>query len=1097
MSVLDSGLRKQLENVCIQARDLAEAAAHSALLKRAVDQSEPFAHFSEVDRWLRNRLRARGRQAGDTRLADKKQSIDYLKQELAYEYWHRMLFARFLAENHLLMHPDGVTVSLEECEELARDADPPAPNGFVLAARYASRMLPRIFRTDDVLLEVEFAPEQRLKLEKLLASLPQQTFLADDSLGWVYQFWQAKKKEAVNKSGAKIDGRTLSAVTQLFTEHYMVEFLLHNTIGAWWCGRNGIQGPPGGAGVPAGLSPVKLAYLRWRDDGTPAAGKFEGWPKTLAEFTLLDPCCGSGHFLVAAFNLLVPLRMHDEKLTAEQACEAVLRDNLLGLELDPRCTQIAAFALALAAWRYPDAGGYRPLPPLNIACSGQGVVGSKADWVKFANGDKNFVAAMGFLYDDFLRAPILGSLINPRAIAESIFQTGFDPLRGSLDRALRKAETQADPERSAVGVAAQGIAVAASLMARRFTLVATNVPYLARGKQDETIQKYLADVHPAAKADLATAFIERCVEYCAEGGSTALVTPQNWLFIGPFRLMREALLGRHEWNFIAQLGPRAFETITGEIVSVNLSSFSLNEPALAHSYSGLDVSDGRNPKEKSSRLISDDLSTLFQYQQLQNPDARISIDHRKRITLLTKLANSYKGIATGDITRFIHQFWEVAIGRSWKVYQGSVQGVVPYGGRDQAILWEHGKGQLYEYVSEKLGIGGVGAWLRGEAAWGKHGIAVSQMSNLPCTIYHGELFDENTAAIIPSDPAHLPAIWAYCKSEQYCLEVRRIDNSSLKVPNLTLLKVPFELELWQAIAAEQYPDGLPEPYSDDPTQWLFKGHPKGSTDPLQVAVARLLGYRWPDQEPDSLDALADADGIVPIPAVRKEDPAAGRLREVLRVAYGSQWSASMEDRLLVESGAKSGTSLDDWLRNQFFEQHCKRFHNRPFIWHIWDGRKDGFSALVNYHKLDHKALENLTYAYLGDWITAQSRSESVGADLRLAAAQTLQEKLKRILAGEPPHDIFVRWKPLSEQPIGWNPDLNDGVRMNIRPFVRAGILRKPPNIKWTKDRGKEPERPKDEYPWFWTGDVFTGDRVNDVHITNAQKQAARKMRSCS
>ena len=65
-------------------------------------------------------------------------------------------------------------------------------------------------------------------------------------------------------------------------------------------------------------------YLRWRDDGTPAAGTFEGWPRSLAEFTLLDPCCGSGHFLVAAFNLLVPLRMHDEGLTAREACDAVL-----------------------------------------------------------------------------------------------------------------------------------------------------------------------------------------------------------------------------------------------------------------------------------------------------------------------------------------------------------------------------------------------------------------------------------------------------------------------------------------------------------------------------------------------------------------------------------------------------------------------------------------------------------------------------------------------------------------------------------------------------------------------------------------------------
>ena len=153
---------------------------------------------------------------------------------------------------------------------------------------------------------------------------------------------------------------------------------------------------------------------------------------------------------------------------------------------------------------------------------------------------------------------------------------------------------------------------------------------------------------------------------------------------------------------------------------------------------------------------------------------------------------------------------------------------------------------------------------------------------------------------------------------------------------------------------------------------------------------------------------------------------------------------------------------------------------------------------MNYHLLDHGRLESLTYAYLGDWIRAQAddaRSGKPGADLRLAAAQALQDKLKLILAGEPPYDIFVRWKPLSQQAIGWNPDLNDGVRMNIRPFVQAGVLRKNPNIKWTKDRGREPERDRDEYPWFWDGQKFVGDRVNDVHLIGSEKQVAQKNRS--
>jgi hypothetical protein len=117
----------------------------------------------------------------------------------------------------------------------------------------------------------------------------------------------------------------------------------------------------------------------------------------------------------------------------------------------------------------------------------------------------------------------------------------------------------------------------------------------------------------------------------------------------------------------------------------------------------------------------------------------------------------------------------------------------------------------------------------------------------------------------------------------------------------------------------------------------------------------------------------------------------------------------------------------------------------------------------------------------------------------LEAALSLQKKLEAILAGEPPYDIFVRWKPLHEQPIGWEPDINDGVRMNIRPFIEAGVLRDKVNVKWTKDRGQEPRaiRPRVDFPWFWTGSPsvdggFTGDRVNDVHLTVGEKQKARE-----
>ena len=331
-----------------------------------------------------------------------------------------------------------------------------------------------------------------------------------------------------------------------------------------------------------------------------------------------------------------------------------------------------------------------------------------------------------------------------------------------------------------------------------------------------------------------------------------------------------------------------------------------------------------------------------------------------------------------------------------------------------------------------------------------------------------------------------------------------------------MVKVPFDLAHWQKVAAEKYPHGLPKPFSSDPTQWLFNGHPAGADQPLHVAVARLLGYQWPRQtgssfpdcpalSPDGMETLADDDGIVPISPAKGDGPAAERLRELLARAYGKDWNATRQEALLAQVDY-AGASLEDWLRNGFFEQHCALFHHRPFIWHVWDGLKNGFSVLVNYHKLTHANLEKLTFAYLGDWIRRQQAAvaaEEAGSDAKLLAAKQLQATLKLILEGEPPYDLFVRWKPLSQQAIGWHPDLNNGVRMNIRPFAMADILRKRVKIKWDKDRGTEPRRDKKEFPWFWgwdeqsqdfpgRGNEADGKRWNKCHYSNAFKRQARQ-----
>ena len=509
-------------------------------------------------------------------------------------------------------------------------------------------------------------------------------------------------------------------------------------------------------------------------------------------------------------------------------------------------------------------------------------------------------------------------------------------------------------------------------------------------------------------------------------------------------------------------------------------------------------------------------------------------------------------------------FWELPPdGKVWVFQQSTVKQSTDFGGREHIVAWA----QIKDVAARGIRSGrNQAVMIAGRGIWNREGIAVSQMGTLPVTRYTGEKFDNNTAAIGPLGPDHLPAVWAYCSSPEYAAAVREI-NQKLKVTNATLVKVPFDLEHWTKVAAKRYPRGLPEPYSDDPTQWIFHGDPCRSviwdkrakqTAPgptrfdktvLQVAVARLVGYHWPaeldpdmrlapeqralaNRSPTVYDRFADTDGIVCIPPVRGEYRAADRLYELLRHAYGDEWSEFTEHRLL-EAATSSGRvpkSLEAWLRNNFFAEHCKLFHNRPFIWHIWDGHPEGFSALVNYHKLAgpgegaRRTLESLTWAYLNDWLDRQQAEQSEGkpgADARIAHALDLQGQLQRILEGEPPCDLFVRWKPLGAQPLGWRPDLDDGVRLNIRPFMRAqllkgghkgaGVLRRRPGIHWKRDRGKEPEGPRSrtDYPWFWGcpggGDTeartdfvapeqasFDGHRWNDLHYTRAAKEAQRK-----
>ena len=1025
------------------------------------------------------------------------QALSQLLTAYSFQLWHCMLFSYFLAENNLLTDSKNGVVTIKDCTRLALDQETDRWQ-FVFRLVYA--MFPPSINFCNLMPQIPVSKSLYCQLEELLNSLPKPIFQTTDALGWAYQFWQQRKKASINRSNSKVDASDLAPATQLFTEPYMVKFLLHNFLGSWWYQNR-----------PNVDCPVDFSYLKHSPENLHLRYPTLETSKNLQDVQIIDPCCGTGHFLVELFLMLVPMRMTTENISATHAIDAVLKENIHGLELDSNCLIVATFALSFEAWRYPEGGGFRRLPELNLACCGQPVIGSKQQWRKYVEGNSSLEAGMEAFYEMFSDAPILGSLMDPtQLICADILLGDIAELDSTFKNFLT--DNTSDTEDQELSV--RNLSKLYALLSREYDAIVTNVPYLGREKQTLKLREYCDTYYPRSKQDLATVFLERTLKMCVSNGEILVVMPQNFLFLSRYKHLREYLLTNFTWKTLGVLGSRAFESISGEVVKTCLVQIQRVPPVTdPQNIAWIDVSDGKTPQQKSEFLKHSNVDTVSQKQQLSNSDYVIGGVNDEDQVLLEEFAYCYQGLATSDNAQFVFRFWEVeTVSNGWEYFQFAPSRTAPVSGCSHILLWENANGRYSRHALALKKEGRLGGWKSGQGAWGKQGIAINRMSGLPVSFYFGTKFDCNVAALVPRDQADLPAMWEYCASETYNQEVRKL-NRKLSVTNSTLAKVPFDKSVWSRIARKKGGDSF-SIETDDPTQWMFHGHPKYSTAPLQVCVARLLGYHWPaESNPALLRASRSrqlleevkrtlgpevSTGIACIPPLCGEPSAADRLTTLLNLFFGDSWTDILEQSLNQEH---FWPDLDEWLRKYFFLEHCKLFHHRPFIWHIWDGLEgDGFHALINYHRLVqnstevHSVMDLLITKYLKEWICQQEQGiaqSEHGAKRRHDAAIRLKEKLEAILTGAPPYDIFVRWKSLRDQPIGWRPDLNDGIRVNIRPFMMpedstsekgTGVLRVNPNINWTVDRGKEPMREKHQFPWFWSGDSFTGVRVNDVHI---------------
>jgi hypothetical protein len=538
------------------------------------------------------------------------------------------------------------------------------------------------------------------------------------------------------------------ARTQLFTEPYMVRFLLHNTLGAWWAGKvlaadRTLEATAvdedalrEACSLP-GYSFDMLRFVRDGDDEAwrPAAGAFPSWPTEAKAITMLDPCCGSGHFLTEALAIISALRQTEEELSPANAVDSVLRDNLHGLEIDGRCVQIAAFAVALTAWRI---GGWQTLPLPHIAWVGAPPPLPRREFIALADGDADLEYALTALHELFSKAPTLGSLLEPTG--GDLFEA--EKLR-EIERLLEPLLARArrvEPEQVEGVISARGMADAASLLHRKYVFQSTNVPYLGRGKQEPLLASFIEKHFNLAKADLATAMLARMSRLSQKGGTISAVTPQNWLFLESYKNFRLSMLSSEQFDMLATLGARAFETIGGEVVNVALVTLTVCKPDSSHKYSGLDVGNISPISRKTQFLQTGQINLISQKRQIANPGALITPEEISQKDLLREFVDTYEGMSTGDNDRYRFCFWELASLKSnWTPYITPPESDL-FSGRNYVLRWEGGRGAL---SSEP------GARIQGQPAWKENALAISVVSRLQPVIKGPYPHEKTTVAIIP------------------------------------------------------------------------------------------------------------------------------------------------------------------------------------------------------------------------------------------------------------------------------------------------------------------------------------------------------------
>ena len=527
-------------------------------------------------------------------------------------------------------------------------------------------------------------------------------------IGWLYQFYISEKKDEVFASKDKIDKGTLPAVTQLFTPDWIVRYMVENSLGKMWVDGH----------KSSNLKQLMKYYVEEAEQTEEVKKKLDEINKEYArknvkEITFIDPCCGSGHILVYAFEIF--FKMYQESgYIASEIPALILKNNLFGIDVDKRAAQLTSFALTMKALSYDKDFLKKQVYPNVIDIKESNLIDMQElkDFISLANLNIQDEELVLDLIEKFKDAELYGSLIKDFKYTPEQYDIVLKEVQNVDDNQFQISNILAVQNIKPI---LTNLLRQAIYLSSKYDVMATNPPYMPTSNNDK-LKEFAKSFYPDSKTDLFAMFME--VPLLKQNGFLAMINMHSWMFISSYEKLREKLINKKDIISMLHLGTRAFEDIGGEVVQT--TAFVLRtKTGLKGNFYRLISFNSQTGKEKA--FLENKHKFLTDVDNfLKIPGSPIAYWANENIIksfekgiLLKNIAQPRQGLATGDNNKFIRLFYEIDFNKTkfnandceearnskkkWFPYNKGGSFRKWYGNNDYVVNWENDGNEIKHF----------------------------------------------------------------------------------------------------------------------------------------------------------------------------------------------------------------------------------------------------------------------------------------------------------------------------------------------------------------------------------------------------------------